>query len=101
MNKINWKDVGVRALKTFLQTFIASLTVDGVFGITDAKGLQRFALTTGLSALAAAISAVWNVILETLSNRAGELVDQIGSNDAEVLPAADVNEDPAEVGEVD
>lgn len=78
MKKINWKDVGIRALKTFIQTFLASLTVDGIFGITDAKGLTRFALTTGLSALAAAISAVWNVLLETLSNRAGEIVDKIG-----------------------
>lgn len=82
MNKINWKDVGIRALKTFIQTFLASLTVDGIFGITDAKGLTRFALTTGLSALAAAISAVWNVLLETLSNRAGEIVDKIGGDDA-------------------
>ena len=112
MKKINWKDVGIRALKTFIQTFLASLTVDGIFGITDAKGLTRFALTTGLSALAAAISAVWNVLLETLSNRAGEIVDKIGSDDAAEPEEEGIDfnfydleieaqEDPEDVNEVD
>lgn len=96
MNKINWKDVGIRAAKTFLQTFIASLTVDGIFGITDAKGLTRFALTTGLSALAAAISAVWNVLLETLSDRAGEIVDQLGGQTAPENADAQIEDDELE-----
>ena len=104
MKKINWKDVGIRALKTFIQTFLASLTVDGIFGITDAKGLTRFALTTGLSALAAAISAVWNVLLETLSNRAGEIVDKIGGETETEYDEEGIDYtfyDPEDVNEVD
>lgn len=75
---VDWKDLSIRALKTFVQTFVSYLTIDGVFGISDKVGFQRWLLTTGLSALAGAISAVWNLILEVVSDKAGEALDKIG-----------------------
>ena len=38
---VDWKDLSVRALKTFVQTFVSYLTIDGVFGISDKVVLQR------------------------------------------------------------
>ena len=53
-------DVTIRALKTFVQAFLATLAV-GVTTVTDFNGVK--ALLVG--ALAAAISATWNTIVKT------------------------------------
>lgn len=66
LKEIDWRDVGARALKTFLQTFIAYLTVDELFSFTDARATLRLLLTAAVSALAAAVSAVWNMTLGLL-----------------------------------
>lgn len=90
---MNFKDILIRASKTFLQTFISYLTIDGVFGISDKAGLKRFALTTGLSALAAAVSAVWNLILEIASEKAGEAIDKIdGEEEEEIIVVEETEE---------
>lgn len=81
LKSINWKDLIIRAFKTFVQTFISYLTIDGIFAISDKVGLQRWLLTTGLSALAGAISAVWNLILEVASDKAGEALDKLAPED--------------------
>ena len=81
LQNIDWADLGKRAAKTFFQTLISSLTIDGIFGISDKSGLQRWLLTTGLSALAAAVSAVWNLIMGVVSDKAGEMLDKIGKDD--------------------
>ena len=75
---VDWKDLSIRAIKTFIQTFISYCTIDGVFGISDKVGFQKWILTTGLSALAGGVSAVWNLILDVISNKAGEALDKIG-----------------------
>lgn len=60
---INWKDVAVRALKTFVEAFIA-------FVGAELAGMDIFAIdkgmwcAVGLSAAAAGISAVWNGMIE-------------------------------------
>lgn len=65
--KSNRKDILLRAAKTFLQAFLSALAIDGTFDLSGGDGFKRFLLTTGLSALAAGISAVWNFLLSLLS----------------------------------
>lgn len=58
--KTDWKDVGIRALKTFIQAFggalVTLLASGGEVG-------SAFTKTAVISALAAAISAVWNGVI--------------------------------------
>lgn len=53
-------DVLVRALKTFVQTFLATVAV-GATNVTDIASAKALAV----AAVAAAISAVWNFVLAT------------------------------------
>ena len=92
LKNINWKDLTLRAVKTFIQTFISYLTIDGLFGISDKVEMQRWLLTTGLSALAAAISAVWNLILGVISDKAGEALDKINDESKEEEPEVETEE---------
>lgn len=78
LKSIDWRDLLIRALKTFIQAAVSYLTLDGLFGISDKVEMKRWALTTGLSALAAGISAVWNLVLDIVSTKAGEALDKIG-----------------------
>ena len=99
LKSINWKDLAIRAFKTFVQTFISYLTIDGIFAISDKVGLQRWLLTTGLSALAGAISAVWNLLLGIISDKAGEALDKIGDYELEAIeeePPAEEDEEETE-----
>ena len=60
---VNWKDVAIRAIKTFVQAFVA-------FVGTELAGMDLFAIdksmwaAVGISAAAAGISAVWNGMIE-------------------------------------
>ncbi len=64
---MDWKDIIIRALKTLAQTFISLL-------IASLAGVNMFASDVGenfwigvlLSAVAGAVSAAWNVILEAI-----------------------------------
>lgn len=68
---IDWQDILCRAAKTFLQAFIASIPVDAVF-LAGGWTVWRSAL---LSAAAAGISAVMNLILEWLKKPEIEVQD--------------------------
>lgn len=63
MKNVNWKDVAVRAAKTFAEAFIACVGA-------ELAGMDIFAIdkgmwcAVGLSAAAAGISAVWNGMIE-------------------------------------
>ena len=63
MKNINWKDVAIRALKTFVEAFIACAGA-------ELAGMDLFAIdkgmwcAVGISAAAAGISAVWNGMIE-------------------------------------
>lgn len=62
---VNWKDVSVRAIKTFAEAFLA-------FMGAELTGMDIFALgkdvwcAVGISAAAAGISAVWNGVIEPM-----------------------------------
>ena len=64
---INWKDVAIRAIKTFVEAFIACVGA-------ELAGMDIFAIdkgmwcAVGLSAAAAGISAVWNGMIEPALN---------------------------------
>ena len=63
-----WKDIAVRAFKTFLQAFLASIPVDAAL-LGGGWNVWRAAL---LSAAAAGISALMNFILATLQSEDGD-----------------------------
>jgi len=80
MNK-KVKDILIRAGKTFVQAFISYLSVDAFFGVTDLTALKKIALSLLVGALAAGVSAVWNSLLEWVSNRIDK-IDEEDNNDA-------------------
>ena len=59
------KDIAIRAVKTFVQTFLASLPVDAAM-LASGWSVWRAAL---LSATAAGISAVMNFIIAVLEGK--------------------------------
>lgn len=63
MKNVNWKDVAVRAVKTFVEAAVAFVGAElaGVDIFTVDKGMW---LALGVSAAAAGISAVWNGLVE-------------------------------------
>ena len=63
MKNVNWKDVAVRAVKTFIEAAVA-------FAGTELAGMDVFAIdkrvwcAVGISAAAAGVSAIWNGMIE-------------------------------------
>ena len=63
MKKIDWNDVLIRAIKTFMEAFFA-------FAGAKLAGMDLFSIgkdmwiAVGISAAAAGISAVWNGMIE-------------------------------------
>lgn len=62
--KIDWKDVGVRALKTFIQAACAATVT--LLGSGQADGEEVFTMTAIISILAAGVSAVWNAVISPI-----------------------------------
>lgn len=62
---MNWREVGTRALLTFVQAFLAVLLVDGVDGIDSVTDLQAPAV----AAVAALLSFVYRVVKEYQSSK--------------------------------
>lgn len=65
MTNVNWADVGIRSLKTFIETFVSVFAQD-LIGINLFDGTMTDVMWVGvvLSALAAASSAVWNGVIQ-------------------------------------
>lgn len=62
--KAKWKDIGIRAGKTFLQAFLAEITIDTAMMTAD-RSVWRSVL---LAAAAAGISAVMNAAIAALKD---------------------------------
>lgn len=58
---VNYKDIGVRALKTFFQAFLAVVAI-GIVSVDSLDALQAL----GVAGLAAGISALQNWVKGTL-----------------------------------
>ncbi len=67
MQKVDWKDVGIRAGKTFLQAAVSCLGA-GLAGVNFMVGDQsaNWWISLAVSAGAAGLSAVWNGILKPI-----------------------------------
>jgi hypothetical protein len=67
MAMIDWKDVGIRAVKTFIQTFVSVFGSD-LLNVNLFDGSMTDVMWCGmfLGAGAAAVSAVWNAVLSPL-----------------------------------
>ena len=64
MKEIDWKDVAIRAGKTFLEAFIACVSAE--LAGTDVFVIDKKVwAAAGISAMAAGLSAVWNGMIET------------------------------------
>jgi len=59
MKKINWKDIGIRCLKTFIQGVVAYLTVSiSTTDFTDKEAIKGLIIGT----IASGVSALMNII---------------------------------------
>ncbi len=73
MKKIHWKDVGIRAGKTFMQAFVANVSMEQILAITDTESAGVILHSMLIAGLSAGISAVWNMVTGYLSQRKKEL----------------------------
>lgn len=68
MTKEKIKDVIIRALKTFFQAFLAAFSVDALLvDITNLDAFKKVLVGVLIAAVAAGISAVWNMALDALN----------------------------------
>lgn len=59
MKKINWKDIGIRCLKTFIQGVVAYLTVSiSTTDFTDKEAIKGLIIGT----IASGVSALMNIV---------------------------------------
>lgn len=72
---INWKDVSVRAAKTFAQAFLASVSVEQLFTAGDLTAAAQMLNSMALAGLAAGVSAVWNLLTAWIVTKRGEKTD--------------------------
>ena len=68
------QDVGMRALKTFVQAFVSSIVANiALFSsVSDWDGFKAVLVSVGIPALSAGISAAWNAISNYLDARGDE-----------------------------
>lgn len=78
LTKTQWIDIIKRAGKTFAQAFLGALGTINILGIFEGESAKRVALYTLISAIAAGCSAVWNFILDMISNNIKEVEDDKG-----------------------
>lgn len=69
MKRIDWKDVGLRAAKTFAQAFVASVSIDRLAGITDAESAKAIVYSMLVAGVSAGISAVWNMAVNSIAKK--------------------------------
>lgn len=101
MNKINWKDVAARTAKTFVATFIGAFSfVDALFIIKDKNEMSSYIASSLISAASAAVTAVWNVLLEIFGDRINAAVDKVVTWVFNLLPKKKAGEDADQIDEV-
>lgn len=61
---VDYKDIGIRAAKTFVQAFLATLSV-GVVGVTNLEDAKLLVVASVTAALAATFSLLQNWVMAT------------------------------------
>lgn len=90
---VDWKDVAVRAFKTLIQAFIASV------GLSIASGKALDTVVT--AALAAAVSALWNGVLSPVWKAIGDKADEVIVAETEPISNTDGGMVQVQVSAVD
>ena len=63
MKKINWKDIGIRCLKTFIQGVVAYLTVSiSTTNFTDKEAIKGLIIGTIASGVSASMNIINNLL---------------------------------------
>lgn len=57
------KDVLERALKTFIQAFLGSITINSFMLVQDFDGFKAVLCSTLVAGVSAGVSAVWNMLI--------------------------------------
>ena len=57
------KDVLERALKTFIQAFLGSITINSFMLVKDIDGFKEVLCSTLIAGVSAGASAVWNMLI--------------------------------------
>ena len=65
---MNWREVGTRAVLTFVQAFLAVLLVDGVSGIDNVEDVQA----PIVAGIAAVLSLVYNIVRQYQATKGWE-----------------------------
>lgn len=66
--KIFNKDILNRALKTFAQAFLGSITISNFMLVNDVNTFKSVLYSTLIGALSAGFSALWNMLLTYLED---------------------------------
>lgn len=75
MKKEKVKKVLEKVGKTFVEGFVSYLSIDLFAGITDFSVIKKLLLSVLLGAVAAGISAVWNLFQEWIMDKFENEVD--------------------------
>lgn len=57
------KDIIERALKTFIQAFLGSITINSFMLVQDFDGFKAVLCSTLVAGASAGVSAVWNMLI--------------------------------------
>lgn len=67
LNKEKVKDILVRAGKTFVQAFFSSVTINSFLVVKDMGTFKTVLYSTLIAGASAGISAVWNMIVNSIN----------------------------------
>jgi hypothetical protein len=69
MKKIQFnKDILIRAVKTFIQAFIGSITINSFLVVNDINALKAVLYSTLIGGLSAGLSAIQNMLINQLDS---------------------------------
>lgn len=92
MSKEKIKDIAARASKTFIQAFIGSFTIDAFFCVTDMDTIKKIGLSMLVAAVAAGVSAVWNMLLDLIYKKIDEAIPTSEELDTAIQKGFEENE---------
>lgn len=69
MKKVDWKDIWKRSGKTFVQAFVAAVSIEQLGAVTDLESAKVFLRSMMVAGLSAGVSAVWNMVTSCLKGK--------------------------------